>query len=61
LTHGDQHGEANLRDADQLCSKIRNILERAVQRNQAASILLSSRSDTSIPAAAALNTRAFPI
>jgi len=36
LTHGDQHGAANLRNADQLCSKVRNILERAVQRNQAA-------------------------
>jgi asparagine synthase (glutamine-hydrolysing) len=58
LTHGDSDGAENLSQINQICSELRHILERAVERNQGPCILLSGGLDASILAAIA--ARHFP-
>jgi len=53
LTHEDRDDSENLRQIDPICSELRRILDRAVERNQAPCILLSGGLDTSILAAIA--------
>lgn len=53
MTHEDRDGSENLRQIDPICSELRRILDRAVERNRAPCILLSGGLDTSILAAIA--------
>ena len=53
MTHEDRDDSENLRQIDPICSELRRILDRAVERNQAPCILLSGGLDTSILAAIA--------
>jgi len=59
LTHGDLDGAADIRRVNQICSELRNVLEKAVEKNQAPSILLSGGLDTSILAAIASRRFSF--
>ena len=58
MTHGDSDGAENLPQINQICSELRHILERAIERNQAPCVLLSGGLDTSVLATIA--SRHFP-
>jgi len=59
LAHGDLDAAADLRQINYICSELRHILERAVERNQAPSILLSGGLDASILVAIASRQFSF--